>query len=268
MADREIVKRDPTVPFAVNLDPDDLAGNPVESAVYQYMVIRHKPLASPDGKKVVRPAGGWQVGGSNSDEEDREYLEGVIIDWTQARVFFRSVEATTPECKSKDGITGSVHGTCAECPFSRWNGNERPPCREVRELFFMDEKGSGYVVTLQPSGIKPFRIFYDRIRRELGDKIRPDQGVPFHIFKVRIGTELMERPKPHFIPTFQVVNVLSGEERKQAREAKRVLYSAFERSLETKSMEATDFLGKDPEPAREAAFEEVSGKNPDDDLPF
>jgi hypothetical protein len=253
----------------VDLDPEDLEGNPVEAPIYQYMVIRHKPLLSPDGKKAIRPAGGWRVGGSASlDEEDREFIEGTILDWTAARVFFRTMESTTPECKSKDGITGTVHGRCEECQYAKWSGSERPPCRETRELFFMDLNGGGYVVTLQPSGIKPFRLFYDRLRKQLADKLGRDQGVPLHIFRVKIGTELTAKPQPHFTPTFEVAGVLSPEEKVKAREAKKILASVFERSLETKSMEATDFLGKDREPVREAAFEELPGRDPEDDLPF
>lgn len=105
----------------------------------------------------------------NPDGQPMKELKGIIIHRKMTRAYYeQSFEEgggnDAPDCYSDDilvGIgVGNPGGECADCPFSKFDGDNPPKCAE-RHLLMMVMEGDVLprVVTVAPSGLKALKNY-------------------------------------------------------------------------------------------------------------
>lgn len=132
-------------------------------------------LSPSDLDRVKVPAGGstsWTLPTLEGEEDVREF-EGVIIHWSQPRVWWESEftgENTPPDCSSEDGKIGigNPGGRCDTCPLSQWGsdpkGGKGQACKQLRMLFILRKEGIlPLVLSAPPTSIQPIRKYFLRL---------------------------------------------------------------------------------------------------------
>ena len=102
-------------------------------------------------------------------EEMAKKLEGVIVAWRPARVYWKSKGAgkKPPDCSSSDGFVGvgDPGGECARCPYARFGSGFRSDgspgsgqaCKDIRQILFL-LKGEllPHLINIPPTSVKAF----------------------------------------------------------------------------------------------------------------
>lgn len=90
---------------------------------------------------VKTPGFGWiglvhELGKFQIGEEIIKDFKAVILEIKEYRQKVAEGEdgKTFKECQAFDGRNGTKYGVCAECPYSKFHGDERPECSEYRTL--------------------------------------------------------------------------------------------------------------------------------------
>ncbi len=230
---------------------DDERGYEQERPLTVYCRIRQKDKKSDDGKKTVQPAGGFTfqdpVAGETPDED---VIEGVIVASFKGRVYFQSPDSPSPDCKSIDGLKGSRQqegdkfGYCDRCILGAFIGDDRPECREIRNLCVVREKEPrAFVLAIGPSALKPWRIYDQKIFQETRKKKSDAKNPLHHFFVVSIGVEFKEMPAPHFVPVFKFTDILTEKQRAEIRELRAGLFETFKAAIQAQDHRAEDYVG-------------------------
>ncbi len=247
------------LPVKLDIKPEDTKGYNHEEPVLVYVKIRHKDLKGTDGRTVERTAGSFAF---SDDRPDAKSLTGAFIGSRRGRVYFEKLEDSQPTCKSIDCQSGSHlreadrYGECTSCILGQFADGSTPKCREIRNLFFVeigrnDKASDGYVLTLGPSGLRPWRIHDNAVLR-LARKSNPGiEAAPHHLVKVKVDTEHKDKPAPHFVPVFEIGDIAGKNLADVLRKQREVEEERMEQAHRTQQYEAADFGGK-----------------PNDDLPF
>lgn len=251
----------------VKIEPEDYQGYDDSGKLYiPFVSIRQKALKDGKGKTIKEP-GAFKITDPVEDEErpDVESLKGTVIAWRVGRVYFESLDSKQPECKSPDGITGSVYGDCAACQYNQWHSEKSrpggaPACAEIRNLCFVDENQGAFILTLGRSGLKPFDLYDERLKRR---KPRP----PHHFLKVEIGLEYQTEPAEHYTPKFKLIDVLPAEQRAEIKEQRKKIIEMFKTGVEKMEHKPDDYLGEDDKKKIRELKEEQRAEA-DKDLPF
>ena len=219
------------------------------------------------GGKTTREAGQFRISDPVEDEEreDVEKLKGTIVAWGIGRVYFKSLEIKKPECKSPNGIQGSTYGDCATCKYNEWHGKESKPggvpaCAEIRNICFIDQNVGPFVLTLGRSGLKPFDLYDEKLKRR---KPRP----PHHFLLVEIGLEYQTEPAPHYTPKLVLLDVLPVEQRQEIKKQRKKIIDLFRTGVEKMEHKPEDYLGETERQNIQKMAEEGPPED-EEDLPF
>lgn len=251
----------------VEIKPEEYQGYDDSGKLYiPFVSIRQKALKDSKGK-TIKEAGAFKITDPVEDEErsDVKNLKGTIIAWRIGRVYFESLESKQPECKSPDGITGSTYGDCSTCEYNQWHSEKSrpggaPACSEIRNLCFVDQSLGAFILTLGRSGIKPFDLYDERLKRR---KPRP----PHHFLLIEIGLEYQTEPAEHYTPKFKLLDVLPVEQRAEIKEQRKKIIEMFKTSVEKMEHRPDDYLGEDDKQKIRELAEEARPED-EEDLPF
>lgn len=132
---------------------------------------------------VTLPAGGglvWEIPGVGEEPETSREIVGVILHVQSRRIKYRNPFGVGPKeapvCKSDDGITGEGDpgGECAECPLSKWNGDQKPECPEYADAYvLLQDRLIPLVITLPATSLKAINDY----RTGLFNIMKPVYGV-------------------------------------------------------------------------------------------
>jgi len=249
----------------VSITEEDFEGYDHSGRLFiPYFSIRQKDLKDEAGKKTVQGAGGFKIVDpvEDGEKDDVEKLIGTIIAWKRGRVYFESLESKQPTCKSLDGLRGSKFGDCSTCEYNQWHSEKSrpegsPACAEVRNICFVDEKLGPGILTLGRSGLKPFDIYDELLKRQ-----KP--RAPHHFLLVQINTEYQTEPAPHFTPKFKLLDILPKDQRSKIKEERKLVMELFKTGVEKMDHKPEDYLGDD----EKRGLEEMEKEGEDDELPF
>lgn len=141
-----------------------------------------------DLTRVKIPAGGgvtWEIPGVEEVESTRD-LEGVIVYWSQPRVFWKDVYSGAhqpPDCFSPNGEhgIGDPGIECAMCSFAQFGTAVRQDgsqgrgqaCKQIRLLYILREEGVlPVVLSCPPTSLKALKQYF------LGLASR---GIPYYL---------------------------------------------------------------------------------------
>ena len=153
----------------------------------------------------------------NIDGEFRKQLKVVILKVSPTRILWSGdLTDRHPECVSRDGVTGSVYGACAQCQF---NAQINPAlrtdpaakrCNYGFTLMLVDDLEAGTMALLGAMGtsVRPIKIlttqFVQRKRPAFSaivtigtEKATGDRGV-YYVLKPTITTWLDEKQTAHW----------------------------------------------------------------------
>lgn len=151
------------LPVNVTPKPTDRTGR--ELIASEDMILPSLALLQGSSEVVKQGVDGAKPG--------RFYLSGVeeffdpplrvlAVAHTKSRSLFpkpdRAEHAGLEECLSRDAITGSRYGECAECPYKEWdNENSRPPpCSESHNFIVLTPMGPA-IIRFQRTSFKAAR---------------------------------------------------------------------------------------------------------------
>ena len=140
-------------------------------------------------------------------------LNVLILFAHPCRTWFRKLGDTMPTCKSMDAITSTDGKDCLTCEHAIWKEGKSPECKEGRHLLVIDtqaEDKTPFMVSLSPSGIKPFKKYYQMMAR---------QKVALYAVITNLSTIEEKLPSAHYVPIFTIKAVL---DKKAIKEVKKV----------------------------------------------
>lgn len=252
---------------ADDFTPEDEKGYEPEKALTVYAQIRQKPVMDEAGKKVLIEPGGFMFRDPTVDDiPDEPELQCVVVGSFQGRVFFKELGDPQPTCKSIDGIEGSHErevdqddttkfGRCEDCMYGQFLGENRPSCREIRNLCVVRRTDpKAFVLTMGPSALKPWRI-HDQKLLQQAKRVNPQWRLaPHHLVMVRITTEVRLKPAVHFVPVFRLEGVLPKKDREETRLLRMQLMDNFQRAIQAQEHRVEDYLGPKPTADEEVPF--------------
>jgi hypothetical protein len=129
-----------------------------------------------DLTRVRIPAGGgltWEIPGVEEVETTRD-LDGVIVYWSQPRVFWKNIYSGAhqpPDCFSPTGEhgIGDPGIECAECENAQFGSAIRQDgsagrgqaCKQIRLLYILREEGIlPVVLSCPPTSLKPLKQYF------------------------------------------------------------------------------------------------------------
>lgn len=139
---------------------------------------------SPTAGRIPYLAVNRNLEGGIADPDTGEVAKTLDFVWLakgRSRAWFRDPFGkgdSAPACRSFDGLTADPQspdmqngGDCTSCPLGRWDGAEKPACRESIEalVFLPDPHGVGRLARLRWSGIAvgPARNYWDSFTTRL-----------------------------------------------------------------------------------------------------
>lgn len=92
---------------------------------------------NPQGK-----SGRWEIP-TVDDSDFVSEVEGVVLFHRLTRSLWEGEfgESSISRCRSFNGLVGvgDPGGDCTTCPLARFDGDEKPPCRQAKEIFLLRE---------------------------------------------------------------------------------------------------------------------------------
>jgi hypothetical protein len=156
-------------------------------------------------------------------EEMAKKLEGVVLAYRPARVYWRSRGAgkKPPDCSSIDGFSGQGDpgGECARCPYARFGSGFKSDgspsngqaCKDIRQILFL-LKGEllPHLLNVPPTSVKAFgqytltlmsaRARYWGAITEISlEKAQSDEQIDY----AKITFRLKERIEDKYLPAFE-----------------------------------------------------------------
>lgn len=225
MFDRFVMPVDETpVPaeLVALLEEGDEGGFEIPVSSLPFVRIRGKDLKDDNGQ-VITPTGGFAMDLKGTpgiaDVDGQEGLTLTVLFDRHTRIFWKEVGDKKPTCRSNDRLRGEgepadrVGGNCLDCPLSKWNGKERPECRNEVKLFCLDHNTPGmfYILTFGPSGLTP----YDDLKKLVSMQKLPGKdravSVPLFFKRIHITTQYKAEPQGHYIPVFSILGDVTPE---------------------------------------------------------
>lgn len=222
--------------------------------------VRQKAEQDDKGRTLIEP-GTFKLTDpiSEKDIEDISSLQGSILATTPGRVYFKTLESPKPDCKSRDMITGTQFGKCAECEYNVWHGKKSrpgsgsPACAEIRNLCLLETYlGKVILVSIGRSGLRATDVFVAKAKQlktdvEIDGKTK-ELSVPLYYIDVKIGLEFQKDPKPHFTPTYELQGLLPKEQIIEIKEIRaKGITDMFERTQEKMVHKADEYVGAEEE---------------------
>jgi len=159
-----------------------------------------------DLDRVRIPAGGgrsWEVPTLEGAAEDVRELEGIVVQWSEPRAWWRATidesgGGSPPDCTSDDGVVGrgdfgrdsteNPTGLCVNCPNSQWGsdrkGGRGQDCKQMRLLFLLrPDSLLPLAIFLPPTSIRPVARYFLRLA---------SKGTPYYAVVTRIALEQAE----------------------------------------------------------------------------
>jgi hypothetical protein len=179
--------------------------------------------------RIYVPSGGglsWRVATLAGEESEKE-IEGIVVAWRSARVYWRESyggggSGKPPDCSSKDGLTGigDPGGTCTECPYAQFGSALQPngqpglgqACKDIRQLLVLrPDEILPHLLNVPPTSLRAFnqysmgllsaRISYWGATTKMTlEKATSDGGKPFARIGFRMGKRLGAEEQQVLLP--------------------------------------------------------------------
>lgn len=158
-------------------------------------------------------------------EQPEKQLEGIIIAWRQARIFWREGFGggrKPPDCSSKDGFigVGDPGGRCADCHFAQFgtatlpNGNPGAgqACKDIRQILLLrPDEILPHLLSVPPTSLRAFnaysmqllsaRIPYWGVTTRLTlEKANNESGIAYGKIAFTLGRRLTENEQNVLYP--------------------------------------------------------------------
>lgn len=114
---------------------------------------------------------------SEAGEKPVQTVEGIIFHEEPSKVYYSSKDVLNqpPDCYSRDGITGSVYGACAQCKFSYKalmrgapKGRKMPDvpyCKDKHSLFLkLEPTGPFWLLRLATMSLPRWQVYVQQLK--------------------------------------------------------------------------------------------------------
>jgi len=209
-----------------------------------------------DLPRVKVPSGGalsWAIGTLDGEESAKE-LEGIVLSWRPARLYWKKAIGEgggrkPPDCTSRDGFigVGDPGGNCAQCPFAQFGSATKgtgQACKQVRQLLLV-RPGEilPHLISIPPTSLKAASQYFLML---LGRQM-PYWGVTT---KLRLERATNEAGINYAKVQFFMGRVLSPQERQLLTP----FHEQMQQLLTPLAVDARDYTAEDPSDAAEPPF--------------